>query len=139
MTSQLDQSVIEATGGIVERQESGRRVIAVIRRERYGTEWALPKGKRNAHETWQAAALREVREEIGVEARIVGVAGASAYLANDRPKIVLYWRMTFDGRLSSFVPNDEVMEVLWLAPGDAVRRLTHREEANVVRAAFGLD
>jgi 8-oxo-dGTP pyrophosphatase MutT (NUDIX family) len=136
MAEPLDNRVIEAAGGVVESDSSGEIRIAVICRRRYGTEWALPKGKREAGESWRATALREVEEEIGLKPVIVGVAGASAYLAKGVPKLVLYWRMQVNGDIPSFRPNDEVVALEWLSPRQAAERLTHSEEREVVRAAF---
>jgi len=137
MAGRLDATVIEAAGGVVERSTADGRCIAVIYRERYGPEWTLPKGKRQPGESWQQTALREVQEETGFRARITGVAGATAYLAGGIPKLVLYWRMRADGNPPSFTPNEEARRLEWLAPPDAMGRLTHPEEANIVRIATG--
>jgi 8-oxo-dGTP diphosphatase len=136
MPEKLDAEVIEAAGGIVERETSKGRRIAVIYRERYGGEWGLPKGKRQAGESWQRTALREVEEETGVIPVIVGIGGAIAYLAAGVPKLVLYWRMRVQGKVPSFTANEEVTELTWLAPASAIERLTHPEEAELLRRCF---
>lgn len=133
-----DTPVIEAAGGVVERGEDDGGGIAVIYRERYGPEWALPKGKRLAGETWQEAGLREVEEEIGLRAVITGVAGATAYLAKGKPKVVLYWRMRLNGEAGLFTANDEVKNLAWLPLLQAIERLTHPEEAQVLRNLMGV-
>jgi 8-oxo-dGTP diphosphatase len=136
MSGKLDGEVIEAAGGIVERDTSKGQRIAVIYRERYGGEWGLPKGKRRAGESWQKTALREIKEEIGITPIIVGIAGATAYLAAGVPKVVLYWRMRIEGKAPPFTPNKEVTKVTWLAPANAIERLTHSAEAELVRKCF---
>ena len=136
MSEPFASGVIEAAGGVVERSTSGGLRIAVICRRRYGTEWVLPKGKREAGESWQTTALREVEEEIGFKPVIVGVAGASAYLAKDVPKLVLYWRMRVEGDVPAFTPNDEAVALEWLSPREIVERLTHSEEREIVRRTF---
>src|SRR5437016_12075747 len=105
MSIELEAQVIEAAGGIVERDTPQGLLIAVIHRERYGSEWALPKGKRAAGESWQQTALREVEEELGIRPVIVGLAGATTYLANGVPKLVLYWRMQVEQDSAPFKPN----------------------------------
>ena len=61
---------IFAAGGVVWRTTSkGKRRFLLIHRPQY-TEWSLPKGKPNAGETMEEAALREVREETGQKTRI---------------------------------------------------------------------
>jgi 8-oxo-dGTP pyrophosphatase MutT (NUDIX family) len=136
MSGKLDGEVIEAAGGIVERDTSKGQRIAVIYRERYGGEWGLPKGKRRAGESWQKTALREIKEEIGITPIIVGIAGATAYLAAGVPKVVLYWRMRIEGKAPPFTTNKEVTKVTWLAPANAIGRLTHSAEAELVRKCF---
>lgn len=135
MVDRLNETVIEAAGGVVEQETPQGRSIAVILRERYGPEWVLPKGKREPGESWQRAALREVEEETGLHCSITGVAGATAYLAGGIPKIVLYWRMRADGNSLPFTPNEEVRQLEWLTPEQAIERLTHPEEVDVVRMA----
>src|SRR6266436_7489716 len=125
MFQKLSAQVIEAAGGIVERNTSEGVRIAIIYRKRYGGEWGLPKGKRQAGESWQNTALREVAEEIGLRPVIIGIAGASAYVANGVPKLALYWRMRVEGDIPPFTPNEEVTSVTWLAPERAIERLTH--------------
>jgi 8-oxo-dGTP diphosphatase len=77
-----------------------------------------------------------VEEELGLRPTIVGVAGATAYLAEGIPKLVLYWRMRLEGDAPPFAPNEEVREVAWLTPEEATERLTHQEEAAVLRACI---
>ena len=106
-----------AAGGLVVRDD-GR--IAVIHRPRYD-DWSLPKGKLDDGESFEAGALREVEEETGVRARIVGELDPAAYLdRKGRQKLVRWYRMTVDGDLREFVPNDEVDELRWLTPEEAL-------------------
>lgn len=60
----LPPEAVTAAGGYVVRPgEAGPEVLVIFRR---GV-WDLPKGKRDPGETIEACALREVREEVGVE------------------------------------------------------------------------
>jgi 8-oxo-dGTP diphosphatase len=139
MSTIIDAPVIEAAGGVVELTTPDGLVIAVIYRERYGPEWALPKGKRKPGETWQQTGLREVEEEIGLRPEITGIAGATAYLAGGVPKIVLYWRMQIGQGLAPFAPNEEVRKLAWLPLPQAIDRLSHPEEANIIRMMMRQD
>ena len=136
MSDRIAATLIEAAGGVVERWSSQGRLIAIVRRERYRTEWVLPKGKRNIGESWQCTALREVKEETGLDVHIVSPGGCTFYDAGTAPKIVCYWRMTLDGEPAEFTPNDETKELKWLAPADAIAVLTHPKDAQLLRAMF---
>ena len=117
---------ILAAGGLVWRD--GR--IAVVHRDRHD-DWSLPKGKLEGDEAPDAAALREVDEEVGCRARITGYAGRVEYEVDGAPKVVFFWHMEPAGEGSG--PSDEVDRVEWLAPGDALERLSYERERDVVR------
>lgn len=130
-----DPEVVRAAGGIV-WWRAGRQVcLAVVHRPKYD-DWSLPKGKLQAGESWEAAALREVREETGCEARVIDFAGVVCYLVESRPKVVLFWNMERgDG---AFVEaTGEVDKVEWLSPRDALGRLQHPAERRLVRLSRG--
>ncbi len=124
--------LIRAAGGVVWRS-ADKRETAVIRRSLYRPdECCLPKGKLDAGETWQAAALREVLEETGCEAAISGFADAVDYLADNTPKIVIFFEMTAV-REGEFQQSGEVCAVEWLSPEAALERLTYASERNVLK------
>ena len=134
---ELHGSVIEAAGGVLERSTADGPRIAVIYRDRYGPEWALPKGKRKPEDsTWEYSAFREVLEETGIKATPLSVAGCTSYLAGSKPKMVVYWRMRPDQEPHDFTPNEEVKELRWLSPAEAIELLTHEEEKRVLRTLF---
>jgi len=128
-------SVVRAAGGLLWRDGGdGRRGnrLAIIHRP-HRKDWSLPKGKLHDGETWEACALREVREETGCEGRILSFAGAMTYVPRDNPKIVLYWHMEMirEGELESKF-KDEIDEVVWLSPEKALARLDYEGERRIV-------
>jgi 8-oxo-dGTP pyrophosphatase MutT (NUDIX family) len=125
--------VIRAAGGLLWRDGARGRELAIVHRPRR-RDWSLPKGKLERGEGFRAAALREVREETGHAARLLGFAGYTLYVAKRRPKVVLFWHMAADGA-SAFEPSAEVDQVEWLAAADAIRRLTHPNERRLVARA----
>jgi 8-oxo-dGTP diphosphatase len=129
-------AIIRAAGGLLWRDDGGARRIAVIHRP-HRDDWSLPKGKLEDGEGWEQAALREVREETGCEARILSFAGLAYYVPRRTPKVVLYWNMAVvrEGALDA---PDEVDEIVWLSPTEALRRLDHESEREILEEALHL-
>jgi len=120
-----------AAGGVVARDD-GR--IAVIHRPRYD-DWSLPKGKLDPGESFEDGAVREVREETGVRARIVGELDSTTYVdRKGRDKLVRWYRMELDGEPAVFAPNDEVDELRWVTPGEAAALLSYERDRALVQA-----
>ncbi|MCP8939060.1 NUDIX hydrolase [Alsobacter sp. SYSU M60028] len=61
----------------------GRVLLATRTKPPAADLWSLPGGLVEPGETLEEAALRELREEVGVEARIVGFAGHSEVIERD--------------------------------------------------------
>ncbi len=127
-----EATTIRAAGGIVLRAGGGGLEVLVVHRPAYD-DWSLPKGKLDPGEDDETAALREVAEETGVEARIVGDAGSIEYVdRRGRPKTVRYFMMepiaSFDVRL----PDDEVDIVAWWPVSDARTALTYPRDCDLL-------
>lgn len=122
---------IRAAGGLVWRRAKSGYEIIVIRRERYN-DWTLPKGKLDPGESWEQAALREVREETGIRARRLGFAGAVAYTTDKGPKLVRFWHMLAIGAQGSL--DHEVAEAIWLPVQAARERLDYELERALLEA-----
>ncbi|MCJ7602226.1 MAG: NUDIX domain-containing protein [Desulfobulbaceae bacterium] len=115
----------------MEKQTPRGIMIAVILRDRYGEEWALPKGKQEEGESLEETALREVNEETGCQAMITGFAGTSSYYHGNAPKVVFFWKMLAADECR-FTPSKEIKKLEWLTPGEALHPLTHNEERKLV-------
>jgi 8-oxo-dGTP diphosphatase len=130
-----------AAGGVVERAFPDGLRIAVVHRTRYADhqggdgDWVLPKGKPDKGESLEQTALREVREEAGCTARIVGPGIRSEYLVRGMPKVVTFFRMECVSH-GSTIDASEVRDVAWLTLRDALARLTYDTERAVVRQAY---
>ena len=111
--------------------------------------WALPKGLVGANETPQVAALREVAEETGVQARLAEKLGDVRYVytwAGERVfKIVSFYLLRYSrGRLGELPPEHahEVDEARWLPLEEAPRLLAYKGEREMAEkglAALGGD
>ena len=130
-----ERAEVKASGGVVwRRTPDGAVEVVVVHRPRYD-DWSLPKGKLDAGETWEHAALREVEEEIGLRCRLGPELPPVGYRDNKgREKAVRYWLMEPDGA-APFKPNDEVDEMRWCDVAAAAALLSYPRDAALVRAA----
>jgi 8-oxo-dGTP diphosphatase len=121
---------VEAAGGVV-LDSDGR--VALVHRPRYD-DWSLPKGKLDPDESFEGAALREVEEETGLRCRLLRELPPVEYTdSKGRSKRVRYWLMEVEHD-PGFVSNDEVDELRWLEPADALALLSYERDAEVVRS-----
>jgi 8-oxo-dGTP pyrophosphatase MutT (NUDIX family) len=123
---------VRAAGGVVWRKDDRDcPEVCIVHRPRYD-DWSLPKGKLDAGESFEDAALREVEEEISVRARLSEELPPATYRDHKgRPKLVRYWLMEIETDLG-FVPNDEVDEVRWCSPAEAARCVTYPFDAELL-------
>jgi 8-oxo-dGTP pyrophosphatase MutT (NUDIX family) len=118
---------VRAAGGVIVRD--GR--VAVVHRPRHA-DWSLPKGKLDDDETWEQAAVREVEEETGIRARIVGELESARYRdSRGRPKMVRWYRMEVDDE-GAFAASAEVDELRWLTRDEALRLLSYPHDRALV-------
>jgi 8-oxo-dGTP pyrophosphatase MutT (NUDIX family) len=130
---------ILAAGGVLLGTGDNRGKIAIVRRRRYPGEVSLPKGKLQHGEEPIDAALREVREETGYQVKVREYAGTTHYFVGTVPKSVSYFVMEPKGE-GDRSPEDaeEIESVEWMAPEEAVRVLTHRDDRDLIAALFAL-
>lgn len=123
-------------GGVLVR---GGRALMVHRspaRRWYPDVWDLPGGHVEDGEEPRAALVRELREELGVDAVVAGDPIART-VADDFVMDVWVVR-TWSGEPVNAAP-DEHDDVAWLAPDDlAGRALAHPDLPGQVRRALGL-
>jgi 8-oxo-dGTP pyrophosphatase MutT (NUDIX family) len=139
--ARLRTTTATSAGGIVVRYESGQPslVVGSRRRERDGRTWTLPKGTPDPGESREETALREVREETGLEVRITGPLDSIEYWfvqsGTRIHKTVHYFLMEpVGGDLAAH--DHEFDEVRWVTFEGAASMLTFEtERALVARAA----
>jgi 8-oxo-dGTP diphosphatase len=113
-----------AAGGVVSREgANGGIEVALVHRPKYG-DWSLPKGKLEAGESFEDAAVREVQEETGIRCDLERELGRTMYPdARGRPKTVRYWLMK--PLHGDFTPNGEVDRLEWMSLDEARNRLSY--------------
>ncbi len=128
-----DAELVRAAGGLLLRQSpSGALEVALVHRPKYD-DWSFPKGKLDAGETFETAALREVEEETGYRPTLDREIPGTRYRdAAGRPKVVRYWTMRPVG--GAFRPNSEVDELRWMPLAEAARALSYEHDRALLRA-----
>jgi 8-oxo-dGTP diphosphatase len=113
-----------AAGGLVWLDGAGEPTVAVVHRPRFG-DWTLPKGSLEEGESLDHTALREVREETGVDAELGDVAGTMHFVHDGATEVVVFWHMRAPADHDRFVPSEEVDDMKWLTRDVALAQLTY--------------
>jgi len=112
MTAFAENGVIRGAGGIVFSLRDSKTSILLVHRPRFD-DWSLPKGKVKIGEQDDEAALREVREETGLQCDLLPPLGEMHYYdRRNRPRLVKYWGMRSRGGV--FRPSSEVDQCAWI-------------------------
>ena len=103
--------------------------------------WALPKGTPNAGETLEETALRETREETGLQVEIEAPLGAIRYFfvrgrTRFHKTVHFFLMRPVGGALEDH--DHEFDEVAWFQPEEAIELMTHPTERGVVEGAVAL-
>jgi 8-oxo-dGTP pyrophosphatase MutT (NUDIX family) len=127
-----------SSGGAVIAIRDGKPHVALIA-TRGRTRWGLPKGAVSEGETSEAAALREVREETGIEARIVKRLDTIEYFFRVGDTLI---HKSVDFYLMQYVAGElepqlsEVDDVEWVELSAALRRASFDSERKLLEMAL---
>ena len=127
-----------AAGGVVIRRGDRGLEVVLAGRHRDGT-WVFPKGTPDRGETPEECALREVREESGLEVRLIRPLGTIEYsftLPGERVRkqVHFYLMEATGGDLSLHDP--EYDEARWVSVEDARRLLSFDTYRDVLDRAL---
>ena len=123
-----------SSGAVLYTEEQGE-IRYILVQERNGN-WGFPKGHIEAGESRRQTALREIREETGLHARLEG----------DFSQTIRYWmRKGTEKEVSYFLARrragriawnaSEIMAVKAVSFSDALRMISHRNARSVLRKA----
>ena len=128
-----------SAGGLVVRRMRGRLYVAAVR-VKGGTVLALPKGHIEPGETGADAAIREVREEAGIDGRLVEKLDDIRYwYTRDGARVLKVVSFFLLGYRSGSVRDYQRAEVdgaEWVPLEDAPRRLEYRGERRMAELAL---
>jgi 8-oxo-dGTP pyrophosphatase MutT (NUDIX family) len=131
-----------SAGGVVYRRRGGRAEVALISVGEQGR-WQLPKGLVGRGESPEEAALREVREETGLECEIVlpletveywYFSKGSARRVRFHKRVHFYLMRYLSGETEGH--DDEVNEARWVKAVDAAAMLAFKGERKALEEAL---
>jgi 8-oxo-dGTP pyrophosphatase MutT (NUDIX family) len=132
-----------SAGGVVYRREDGKvQILLAARRTRRGDlAWGLAKGGIEPDETPEEAAVREVREETGIDAVIEASLGETRYFyiweeVRVRKTVHFFLMRAVGGNEEDH--DDEMEEVRWFALSRALKRASYRGERDVLQRAAAM-
>ena len=131
-----------SAGGVV-YQRNGGQLETVLCGRSQPVRWSLAKGTPDPGETLEQTALREVREETGLEVKIDGSLGSIDYWFADREKEVRYHKtvhfflmLAVGGSTEQHDPEFDVVQ--WFNTEDALKTMAYPNEVNVLQRALTL-
>ena len=131
-----------SAGGVVYRESGAGTEIVVCRRDSPAV-MGLPKSTPEPGETQEQTALREVREETGLEVACLGLIGSINYWFQGRKPAVRYDKTVYFYLMSPTggdlaLHDHEFDAVDWLPYRDALAALTYESEVEIVRKGLAM-
>jgi 8-oxo-dGTP pyrophosphatase MutT (NUDIX family) len=131
-----------SSGGIIFRKDNGEIEVALISRK-HGNVWCLPKGTIEKGETLEQTAIREVREETGLEGEILEKIGDINYWYMSEKKknykkyfknVHFYLMKYKNGDTANH--DDEVDDAKWFEINKAYEIMTYKSEKEIMKKAM---
>ena len=138
LTARIEHLV--SAGGVVYRERDGLLQVVLCGRKS-PLLWALPKGTPDQGETLEQTAVREVREETGLEVAIQTPLGFVEYWFSRtqdnvrcHKKVYFYLMVPTGGDPSLHDPEFDLVQ--WFAETEVFDAMTHASEQGVVKKAL---
>jgi 8-oxo-dGTP pyrophosphatase MutT (NUDIX family) len=132
-----------SAGGVVYRLTNGIIEIIICGLGLPASKWGLPKGTPNPAETMIETAIRETQEETGLDVSVEQPLGRINYQFRGYPGCTLYNKTVYfylmiptGGSISDH--DHEFDEVKWVKIETALTKITHENEARIIRRALKL-
>ena len=132
-----------SAGGVVYRPRLSGEVEVVLCGRRNPSLWALPKGTPDPGETLEQTALRETREETGLEVELRYPLESISYWFVRAPdgvrcfkRVHFYLMAAVGGSTSAHDPEFDLVQ--WFSGEEALQNMTYANERRVVARALTL-
>jgi 8-oxo-dGTP pyrophosphatase MutT (NUDIX family) len=122
---------IDQAGAVAVRGHGPAAEVLVVRARKNPEHWIFPKGHIEKGESAEDAALRELREEGGVDGSIGRLLGVSTFEYRNEQIKVSYFLVRF----ARMVPSAEVRELRWTSFDEARRLLTFDDARQLLDTA----
>lgn len=128
---------VYSAGGVVYKIDNYKPYFLLIS-TKHGEVWTLPKGLIERDESSEEAAIREIKEETGIEGKIIDHLGKTSYwfnFDNERYfKTVTYFLVEYvKGEIN---PDFEVDTASWFSYDEALRRLKYKSDIEMLKKAM---
>lgn len=128
-----------SAGGIVFRKR-GRAIEVLLIKDAYGR-WTWPKGKIDQNERSQDAAVREIKEEVGLNnIRVLGKVGRSNYFFRLRGelifKTVFFFLIEALNNEKLRVQENEIQDARWFKPKEALDFVEYKGAKELLEKAI---
>ncbi|WP_337035151.1 NUDIX hydrolase [Paenibacillus illinoisensis] len=94
--------------------QTNTKILMVQNRD--GGRWTLPGGAVEINETFEEAAIREAKEETGLDIRLIGVVALNEYQVEKKSEHIVYvtFRSSIIGGMEEINRPDEIMKISWI-------------------------
>lgn len=105
--------------------QTNSKILMVQNRD--GCRWTLPGGTVEINETFEEAAIREAKEETGLDISLIGVVALNEYQVKKNSEHIVYvtFRSSIIGGLKKINRPDEIMKISWIDVEQADRLMPY--------------
>ncbi|MBI5599808.1 MAG: NUDIX hydrolase [Deltaproteobacteria bacterium] len=135
-----------SSGGVIFRRSNGSIEVALIEvQASKGMVWCLPKGLKEEGENLARTAHREVKEETGLDGKILKKIGDIHYFYAHREKegtkrffkIVYFFLMEYTSG-DTVYHDEEVLDCRWFPIDEAINAASYKDEKEILKKAVEL-
>ena len=121
-------------GGLVFRRREGEIYYLIVRAKPDPSHWVIPKGHIELGESPEAAAVREIWEETGVQAKIIASLGTTTFIYQGKQIHTVFYLLEYLGETA---PQEE-RESHWGLFEETLALLTFADTREKLRLAHEL-